>query len=342
MIRHRKTPVGPMQICLVLLTCAMQLAVMGGCAKLRDYRARRQVEYGDTLVDTEDLEGALRAFQEAARIDPQMAIAHSRMGLIYRRLGDYDRAIASLADALRRDSSSFNDTFDIAQLYHYTERIRDAIQAYLHAVELRPQDFDAQLNLGVCFQQAGDFGQAVERFRAAIDIQSDRPHAYVNLGVALDAQNKHYEAIRAYREALERDSHQPLVLVNLARTYMNQDRLKMARGALEAAVEMDPKLAAAHEALGYCLFRTRDFEAAEHTYSQALSLEWRLPRAHAGLGSIHMISYLKDKTNTDPRDDALEHWHQSLELKPDQPRIRKLIAKNKSRGRDPTNALLAP
>lgn len=342
MIRRTRPPVGPMHVRLVGVTCALLLAMLSGCTSIHRYRAQRQVTYGDVLIETEDLEGALKAFQEAARLDPQMAIAHSRMGLIYRRLGDYDRAIASLADALRRDSSSFADTFDIAQLYHFTERIRDAIQAYLHAVELRPQDFDAQLNLGVCFQQAGDFGQAVERFRVAIDIQSDRPHAYVNLGVALDAQNKHYEAIRAYREALERDTHQPLVLVNLARTYMNQDRFKMARGALKRAIEMDPEFAAAHEALGYCSFRTRDFQAAERAYSQALTLEWRLPRAHAGLGSIHMIRYLKDKTNTDQRDQALEHWHQSLELNPGQTRVRKLIARYRPRREDAATALLTP
>ena len=68
------------------------------------------------------------------------------------------------------------------------DRIREAIQSYLHAVELRPDDFDAQLNLGVCYQQGGDLTQAVERFRQAIELDPDRPHAYVNLGAALDAQ----------------------------------------------------------------------------------------------------------------------------------------------------------
>jgi Flp pilus assembly protein TadD len=156
----------------------------------------------------------------------------------------------------------------------------------------------------------------------------------------LDAQEKYYEAIRAYRDALERDSRQPLVLVNLAHTYMNQDRLKMARQSLLQAIEMDPNLAASHEALGYCLFRSRDFGAAERAYNQALTCDWRLPRSHAGLGSIYMIRFLEDKTQTEPRDRALEHWHRSLEFNPDQPRIRKLIAEYKPQGDDPESLLL--
>ena len=180
----------------------------------------------------------------------------------------------------------------------------------------------------------------MERFEKAIEVDPSRPYAYVNLGVALDGQKNYYEAIRAYKEALERDSRQPLVLVNLAHTYMNQDRLKMARQALREALRMDQDLAAAHEGLGYCLFRMREFDAAEQSYQQALACDWRLPRAHAGLGSINMLRYLEDKKRLDLNERAREHWHRSLELNPDQQRIRKLLAKYKPQHRDPEDALL--
>ena len=114
----------------------------------------------------------------------------------------------------------------------------------------------------------------------------------------------------------------------------------MARAALEQAIQVDPQSAAVHEALGYCLFRTRDFEAAEQSYKQALAYDWRLSRAHAGLGSINMMMYLKDESLTGRRDRALEHWHRSLELNPDQPRISKLIAQYAPQKREPDEALL--
>ena len=318
------------------------LLTMTGCASIREYRARRAVTRGDALLVSDDLQAALAEFQEAAQLAPQLAVAHSKMGLIYRRVGEYEQAIDCFIEAVHHNPSSFEDTIHLARLYHFTQRIKEAIQAYLHAVELKTDDFDAQLNLGVCYQHSGDAGQAAERFRNAIDIDPNRPHAYVNLGVALDAQKKYYEAIAAYKEALERDTRQPLVLVNLANTYMNQERLKLARHALQQAIRMDAKLAAAHEALGYCLFRIRDFPAAEQSYATALECDWRLPHAHGGLGSVYMLRFLEDKTQADLRDRALEHWHHSLEQKPDQPRIRKLIAKYKPQpSRDPVETLLS-
>ncbi len=321
----------------LLITQLVLLAA--GCVTIRDFQAEQHVRRGEELMQRDDLENALVEFQEAARLSPEMAVAHSGMGTIYRRLGEYEQAIECFVLALQRNPS-FDDTFNLAQLYHFTQRVKEAIQTYLQAVELKPASFDAQLNLGVCYQQTGDYSQAIERFEKAIAIEPDRPHAYVNLGVALDAQQKYYEAIRAYKEALERDSHQPQVLVNLAHTYMNQDRLKMARQALEQSIQMDSNLAAAHEALGFCLFRSREFNAAARAYQQALTCDPRLPRAHAGLGSIHMIHYLEDRTRNEHCDRALEHWHRSLELNPDQPRIRRLIAEYKPLGDDPEAVLL--
>jgi tetratricopeptide (TPR) repeat protein len=315
-------------------------AASTGCAMFNRAVADAKVQRGQALLADDDLESALAEFQAAAQLAPQMAIAHSKMGIIYRRMGDYGRAIDCFAAAVRNDPFSFEDTLDLAKLYHFTRRLRDAVQAYLHAADLKPDNFDTQLNLGVCYQEMGELQQAVERFNKAIGIDSDRLDAYVNLGVALDSQKKYYEAIHAFKEALERDNHQPLVLVNLAQTYMAQDRLKMARQALEQAVRMDPQLPAAHEAMGYCLFRLEDYEGAEQHYSEALVYDPRLPNAFAGLGSVHMMAFLKDKLRTDLRERALEEWHRSLELEPNQPRIRTLIAKYEVAPANPETALL--
>ena len=322
------------------LTYLLCGTVLAGCAPVNRWRATYHVNRGESLMRQDDLETALVEFREAAQLDPQLAVAHSNMGVIYRRMGDYEQAIECFVNAIRFDPFDFADTLNLAQLYHFTQRLRDAVQAYLHAVELRPDHFEAKLNLGVCYQQLGDHTQAAHSFQKAIELDANRPHAYVNLGVALDSQGKYYEAVRAYKEALERDNRQPLVLVNLAQAYMKQDRLKMARQALTQAIRMDGDLAAASEAMGYCLFQMRDFEEAATFYRRALVCEPHLPRAHAGLGSISMLQFFKDKTRTDHREQALEHWHRSLELDPDQPRIRKLIAKYQPKQGDPEEALL--
>ncbi len=330
--------------CLYLLALAGMLpclATTSGCHVVHKVQADYHLDRGEKLLAQDNLDRALVEFEKASQLSPKLAAAPSRMGTIYRRMGDYEHAIACFLEAIRRNPFSFDDTLNLAQLYHFSSRLRDAVQAYLHATELQPDHFEAQLNLGACYQQLGDYDQAVERFERAIAVDPDQPSSYVNLGVTLDSQGKYYEAIRAYKEALERDNRQPLVLVNLAHTYVNQNRLKLARGTLQRAVRMDPQLGVAHEALGYCLFRMRDFDAAEVAYRDAIACDKGLTRSYAGLGSICMLRYLEDATRTDVRAEALEYWHRSLEVDPDQPRIRKLIARYESSSQDPDTVLLS-
>jgi lipoprotein NlpI len=121
---------------------------------------------------------------------------------------------------------------------------------------------------------------------------------------------------------------------------MNLDRNKLARQTLTQAIAMDPRLPAAQEALGYCLFKMREFAAAETAYEGVLALDPKSARAHAGLGSINMIHYIEDKTQLDRRDRALEHWHRSLEISPNQPRIQSLIMQYSVPTNDPERELL--
>ena len=314
-----------------------------GCQSLQTridrYRAGRRIQRGQELLARQDYGAALAAFEDAVRLDPAAAEAHSHMGTIYRRMGDFGQAIAAFSSAVRA-KPSFHDLFNLAELYHLTHRLKDAVQAYLAAIDFDPNHYDTRVGLGVCYQQLDEIELAAEQFNKAITLQPDRTHAYVNLGAALDTQGKHYSAIAAYQTALEQDQNQPLVLVNLAQTYVNQDRFKIAKATLDQAITMDPYLAPAHEALGYCLFRMHRYLESSIAYNDALSLDPRRAKAHVGLGSIKMLQYLKNKSRDSLREAALEHWHRALEADPNQPLVRDLIAKYERHSRDPLDALL--
>ena len=116
--------------------CAMvTVALVGGvagCTAIREHGAKTRVTRGEALLEEQDLEAALAEFQAAAQLAPQLASPHSRMGAIFQRMGDYEKAISAFLEAIRRNPFSFDDTFDLARLYQFTHRVKDAILAYLH------------------------------------------------------------------------------------------------------------------------------------------------------------------------------------------------------------------
>ncbi len=62
--------------------------------------------------------------------------------------------------------------------------------------------------------------------------------------------------------------------------HLHMNRVNEARTMLEQAVELDPRLAAAHEGLGYFYYRQQDLEAANKEFGEAVELDSRDYLAH--------------------------------------------------------------
>ena len=159
------------------------------------------------------------------------------------------------------------------------------------------------------------------------------------MGAVFDTKGAPYEAIRAYKRSLECNTQQPIVLVNLATVYLNQERWRTARRTLEIALEMAPNLSVAHERLGYCAWREQNLDEAAERYQRAVELNPKNARAHAGYGVVRMTQYLNEPTLVTYRDEAVESWHQSLELEPDQPKLRSLVEKYRVKSGKPVLSL---
>ena len=112
-----------------------------------------------------------------------------------------------------------------------------------------------------------------------------------------------------------------------------------AARTLEVALQMAPKLSVAHERLGYCNWREQKLDAAAESYQEAVELNVKNARAHAGYGVVRMTQYLNEPTLVAYRDEAVESWHRSLEIEPNQPRLRTLIEKYRVKSAKPLLSL---
>ena len=127
---------------LLAWACVAPLICAGtGCTWIRHRQADVHMVRGERLLLEDDLEVALAEFQAAAELPPQLAVAHSNLGVIYQRMGEYERAIECLANAIRFNPFSFIDSLNLARLYQFTKRLHDAVEVYLHACDLEPDDF---------------------------------------------------------------------------------------------------------------------------------------------------------------------------------------------------------
>lgn len=308
------------------VTLSLLPLLLAGCVAFRPL-ADLRLQRGWRAMEEKDYSLAIAEFQEAVQLDPTNADAYFNLGAAYKASGDLESAAKSLQDSVLRDPNSVRSLFELGEVYRLLDRLAQAIRAYSMAADLDPRNFDLQFRLATCYHQSGDLDRAADGYRKAITLDAHNAYARSNLGAVLAAQGKQYDAIKAYKESLECDAGQPIVLVNLATVYLNQERWNTAHLALEKAVELDPKLASAHERLGYCLWREGDLPGALASYKRAIDLDMHNAAAFAGYGVVNMTLYLNEPEKLELRDRAVEAWHTSLELNPNQPKLSELLAK---------------
>ena len=104
---------------------------------------------------------------------------------------------------------------------------------------------------------------------------------------------------------------------------------------LQKAIELAPDLSSTYERLGYCLWREGKYKEACENYEKAIDLDSKNSAAFAGHGVVLMTQYLDSPENTSLRDRAVEEWHNSLELNPQQPKLRELVEKYRIKPEQP-------
>jgi Flp pilus assembly protein TadD len=322
-----------------VLAGVLAAAGLCGCtsAALRRTAEERFVA-GQLLLERGRLGEAVRELSRAIEADPELSVAHAALGDIHRRRGDHARARTCYETACRTDPYAFRPHYNLGVTYQVlaaaaravekaNRYLRRAVEVYLRAATLEPDDFDTHLNLGACYFQLGKYELAEHYCRAAIEIAPRRPEAYANLGVIYDSQGRLEDAVKAYKDSLERDTHQPGLLLNLGATYLRQKRLKQAKRIFALATTEAPGQPGPWEQMGACHYHLGEYPEAVQAFRKALSLDHASAMAHRGLGVVYMTQYVRNDERTELRDKALASWRASLQCRPDQPDLVRLLRK---------------
>lgn len=347
------------------------LSVTAGCSGLgfkfapSPQKADEHYAAGQVLASKGDTSGALAELKQAVAADPSHSTAHTAIGDIHRRQGNFQLARMSYESACNANPYLFRPHYHLGVVLQkladdektadkYREMLGKAVAAYLRAITIRGDDYDSNLNLSACFFQLAQYDRAEQYCQEAIKLDGKNPVAFNNLGIIYDCQGNLYKAIAAYNQSLELDVEQPKTLLNLGSTYMRQGRLGMAIRTYKLAGRQSPKDSAPHEQIGTAHFyaassdeamksftgdvdrpetsdmgQLRDWheKRAAEAFDAALALNAKSPAAWRGKGVLLMSQHLRDRGNLALRNQALEAWDKSLELQPNQDDLRKLVAK---------------
>lgn len=204
------------------------------------------------LEDKGRQEEALKRYEEAIRLKPELARAHFNRGNILLDKGD---AAGALAD-------------------------------YEQAVKYKPDSASAHYNIGNAQLHLGNVSAAIAACRQAIALKPDFADAHISLGVALDKLGEHREAISSYRQAVESRPGSAELHHTLGRIMVESGHAEEAIASFDTALALSPEYAQAHHSLGIALQGLGRFDEAISSYRRAVGIHPDLMEAHSNLGSV--------------------------------------------------------
>lgn len=109
----------------------------------------------------------------------------------------------------------------------------------------RSKEYNANMENGTRFLNAGNYQEAIIAFQAAIDISPRRADAYVGLGDAYVGLGQYRTAVGHYQDAVERNGRSAEAYLGLATAYLELGDMQAALATLEegAAATGDDRLA---------------------------------------------------------------------------------------------------
>ena len=174
---------------LKLITCDVAAALIAVCAAL----SRVQVEY---WKDSETL------FRYAVDVTRDNWLAHSNLGVALAQTGEIEEAITQYEEALRIEPDLADAHYNLGIALARVGRMPEAIEQLEYALQIDPDLAEAHNNLGIDLAQSGRIPEAIEHLERALRIQPDLAEAHYNLGIALVQAGRIEDAISHYQQAL--------------------------------------------------------------------------------------------------------------------------------------------
>ena len=173
--------------------------------------AKVLIEKGKELYKNDQDEQAAQAFQEAIRLQPDLAEAHLRLGMANAALDkkteaeqSYKKAVELYKKVIQSDTKDADAFFNLGQAHSFLHQDEEAARAFRQATRLRPDDEEAYYQLGVAETRLAHYPEATAAFQKALDLDPDDYRATDAIENAREGANRIKEGKKHAEDMLKK------------------------------------------------------------------------------------------------------------------------------------------
>lgn len=197
----------------------------------------------------------------------------------------------------------------LGSIYYKQHNIEQAISCYLQALKSRPNDPHILFNLGLFYLRQQSWTEAIEYSKKTIELDPSHEKAYINLGTAYEKTNNQTEAVAAYQKAAQLDPESFDNQHRLGNLFRSLEKLEDAVEPYRKAIELQPHNVHIMMDLANTLHMLNRNEEALELYKNVLEINPNIISALYNFGfTLKKLGHLER---------AMDVYQQVLARKPD-------------------------
>jgi tetratricopeptide (TPR) repeat protein len=198
-----------------------------------------QINMGRAFFAKNMHEEGVQTLVHATAIAPGSETAWKTLGDMYWEMGDYDKAETSYHEVISINPINGPALQNLAGIYFDRGEFQEALSLYQLLVS-REANQSNLYNLGVVYQQMGDFGPAETAFERAREIGSENAEILMRLAEVCYSGRNFSRAIQIYQEIIKADSTNAIAYSNLGALWIQEKHPNEAVRVFEKAARMLP------------------------------------------------------------------------------------------------------
>jgi len=154
----------------------------------------------------------------------------------------------------------------LAEIYADQQQYTQAFQYADLAISLDPNSLDTRRVYAYVLESTGEYGNAIDQYVLASEISPNQTFLYISIGQNFRQLGLYDQALEYFDRAASINSvlglNDPLPYVAIAKTYSRQGEFFAAAANAEKAISFDPTNPDLYGQLGIIFFRSRNYEGS--------------------------------------------------------------------------------
>lgn len=283
-----------------LLSFALALLTAPALALAQESEALDYFREGYDLVKKGNYRNAVIELEKAVAADSSYGNAHYILGISYKALNEYDKAIGSFTQAHALGTKPEQAAKALGQLYQKAalnsfrqKKYRESIDYFTSARDFSSQSAQALYVMGLAYSGLRERDKAKVAFAEAIAADPTDARPYNALGDIQRLSRDYGKSIVTYQRSIEANPKYMESYGDLARVKFDTQDTEGVVPLLQKALAIDGSYVEGHRLLGIALNQLGRFHEAIAPLNRAADLDasycetyYRLSEAHYGMGNF--------------------------------------------------------